>query len=87
MQIKLPFFPYKNSKITKLKKKKKKLLSVPVGNAQNQPIWLVFKPVRNIDISILVYVSVRYIPTNTGTVLTTLIWTHILHYKLSHFAP
>ena len=85
MQIKLPFCLYKNSKITKLKKKK--FLSVSAGNAQNQPIWLVFKPVRNIDISILVYVPVWYIPTNTGTILTILIWMHILHHKLSHFAP
>ena len=42
------------------------------GIAQN---WPVFKPVRNVDVLILVYIPVRYIPAGTagiGTVLTTL---------------
>ena len=64
---KLPFYPYKNSKITKLKKKKN-LFSVPAGIAPN---W----PVRNVGVSILVYVPIWYIPASTigtDTVLTTL---------------
>ena len=50
------------------KKKKKKKFSILAGIAQNLPVWPVFKPVRNVDVSILVY-----IPASTGTVLTSLL--------------
>ena len=62
---------------------KKKLFSVPAGTpgtgrycmklagmASTWSVRPVFKPVRNVDISIPVYILVRYIPA--GTVLTTL---------------
>ena len=66
-----------------IQNKKKKLFSVPAGTpgigrycmklAGMAGIWSVrpvFKPVRNVDVSILVYIPVHYIPV--GTVLTTL---------------
>ena len=58
------------TKIQKLQNLKKKKKFVSAGIARN---WLVFKPVRNVDISILVYIPVRYIPAGTSTVLTTLL--------------
>ena len=70
------------TKIQKLQKKKRVfffLFLVPAGIAQNWLIWLVFKLIRNVGVSIPVYVSVRYIPadtTDTGTVSTTLEGTH-----------
>ena len=49
------------TKIQKLKNlnkiKKKKHFSVPTGIARN---WPVFKPVRNVDVSIPVYIPIRY---------------------------
>ena len=80
-------FYKKNQKLQNFKKKKKKKLFffVPSGIAWNQPVWpirLVFKPVRNVGISIPVYVPVQYIPTCTGTVSTTLLivscWTSVV---------
>ena len=67
-------YHYILTKITKLKKEKKNF--VPVDIARNWSVQPVFKPVRNVDVSIPVYVLVRYIPastTSTGTVSTTLI--------------
>ena len=68
------------TKIQKLQnlKKKKTHFSVLVDmpdTGRNWPVRLVFKPVWNIDVSIPVYILVRYIPAGTagtGTVLTTL---------------
>ena len=71
MQISYHSTLTKIQKIQNLKKKKKN--SVLTGIARNWPVWLVrpvFKPVRNVDVLIPVYISVRYIPA--GTVLTTL---------------
>ena len=56
----LPFYPYRNSKITK---KKKNAFYVPASkpsigrNAQN---WPIFKPVRNVRVSVLAHILVRY---------------------------
>ena len=47
--------------------------------ADTWPVRPVFKLVRNVDVSILVYILVQYIPTDTvgiGTVLTTLELNH-----------
>ena len=41
--------------------------------ASTWPVRLVFKPVRNVDISIPVYITVRYILAGTGMVLTSLL--------------
>ena len=63
-----------HSALTKIQKKKKNfflyqlLRLVLAGIAWN---WPVFKPERNVDISILIFVPVRYIPTDM--VSTTLI--------------
>ena len=63
MQISYHFALTKIQKLQNLKKKKKKLFSIPAGIVGTWPVRLVFKPVRNVDVSISVY---------TGTVLTTL---------------
>ena len=45
------------------------------GIAGTWLVWPVFKPVRNVDVSIPVYIPVQYIPADTigiGMVLTTL---------------
>ena len=65
-----------HSALTKIQKKKK-LFFVPASIARNWAVWpvrSVFKPVRNVGVSIPVYISVWYIPTGTGTgtVLTSL---------------
>ena len=74
-------FANKNSKITKLKKKKKNFFctgrycSKLAGMADTWPVRLVFKPVRNVDVLIPIYILVRYIPAgtaSTSTILTTL---------------
>ena len=73
------YFYKKNQKLQNFKKKKKKkklFFLVPADIARKRPVWpirLVFKPVRNVGISIPVYVPVWYIPTRTGTVSTTLL--------------
>ena len=68
------------SALTKIQKlqnfKKKKKNSIPTGIARNWSIRLVFKPVRNVDISISIYILVWYIlagMAGTDMVLTTLI--------------
>ena len=49
------------------KKKEKELISVPIGmpsigqNAQNQPVQLAFKSIRNVDV--LVYIPATWIAT------------------------
>ena len=54
------------TKIQKLQNLKKKI-SIPAGIARN---WPVFKPVWNVDVSILVYIPVG--TASISTVLTTL---------------
>ena len=52
------------------------------------PVRPVFKPVRNVDVSIPVYIPVRYIPadtTGTSTVLTTLVRTTEVSTKEDQF--
>ena len=64
------------TKIQKLKNLKKKNY-VLASIARNWSVWPVFKPVQNIDVSILVYILVQYIPDDTAgtsTVLTTLLY-------------
>ena len=75
MQVSYHSILTKIQKLQKKKNKKKKLFFfVPTGIAQNWPIWSirsVFKPIRNISVSILVYVPLRYIPVSM--VLITLV--------------
>ena len=85
MQISYHSALAKIQKLQNLKKKKKNFFlyllvcPVPTGIARNWPVWLVrpaYKPVRNVEVSIPVCISVQYIPASTagtGTVLTTLI--------------
>ena len=100
MQISYHSAPYKNSKITKLKKKKKAFFfwyqpvhSLLAGIARNQPVWPiqpVFKPVRNIGILIPVYVPIWYIPAGTvgiGAVLTTLVDIHFSLFIMNEKFP
>ena len=85
MQISYHSVLTKIQKFKNLKKKKKKKY-VPASTpgtsrycSKLAGTWLVrpvFKPVRNVDVSIPVYIPVQYIPADTvdiGTVLTTLI--------------
>ena len=83
--------PNKNSKITKLKKKKKKLFSVPAGTpgtgrycsklagtAGTRPVWPVFFPVRNRGVERTGLLTGTVYSGHTGrygTELTTLIHT------------
>ena len=66
-------------KIQKLQNLKKKKKFCTGWYARNWPVWpvrLVFKPVRNVDISIPVYIPIWYIPVgmaDIGTILTTLL--------------
>ena len=85
MQISYHSTLTKIQKLQNLKKKKKN--SVLARIARN---WPVFKPVQNVDVLILVYVSVWYISADmasTGIVLTTLFLGHdIFFYLLFHCA-
>ena len=65
------------TKIQKLQNLKKKKKYVPAGIDWNWLIWSVFKLVRNVNISILVYIPVWYISidmTGTGMVSTMLLF-------------
>ena len=103
----------KIQKLQNLKKKKKKLFSVPAGTPDTGwycpklasmtgtwLVWPVFKPVRNVDVSISVYILVLYIlagTVGTDTVLTTLPYTSYIvncssfmareHLYFRHEAP
>ena len=68
-------------------KKKKKILywSILLEIDQYARYRPVFKPVRNVNVSIPVYVPVRYIPTGAGTVSTTLISSINIDYIDSNF--
>ena len=81
MQISYHFALTKIQKLQNLKNNNnnnKKLFSVPIGTpgiARNWPVWPIFKPVRNVDVSIPLYIPVRYIPAytaGTDTILTSL---------------
>ena len=82
--------PLQKFKNYKTKKKKKKFFLyrlvrlVLAGIARN---WLIFKPEQNVDVSISVFVPVRYIPIDM--VLTTLIISLFLFfcwtYSTVHF--
>ena len=82
MQISYHFVLTKIGNLQNLKKKKKKkLFSIPAGIVGTWPVRLVFKSVLNVDVSISVYISVRYILVGTvvnGTVLTTLLMTQLI---------
>lgn len=57
----LPFYPYKNSKITKQKKRPFFVPTNKPSTGRNTGNWLVFKPIRNVEVSVLVHILVRYI--------------------------
>ena len=62
MQISYHSTLTKIQKLQNLKKKKKKKKFVLIGIARNWPVWLVrpvFKPVRNVDVLIPVYIPVQ----------------------------
>ena len=76
MQICYHFALTKIQKLQNLKKNKKikKTFFVPAGIARNWLVWLVrlvFKPIRNVDFLIPVYIPTG--TAGTGMVLTTLI--------------
>ena len=87
MQISYHFALTKIQKLQNLKKKEKEFFFlVPIGMpstgrycpklAGMTGTWLVrpvFKPVRNVDVMVSVYIPVLYILANTDMVLTTLI--------------
>ena len=86
MQINYHSVLTKIQKLQNLKRKKLFFFFVPIGTPSTgrycpklvgmTGTWLVrlvFKPVRNVDVMVPVYIPVRYIPVSTDTVLTTLI--------------
>ena len=83
MQISYHSALTKIQKLQNLKKKKKlytgRYCRKLAGMAST---WLVFKLVQNVDVSIPVYIPIRYIPVGmagTDTVLTTLVETTTRH--------
>ena len=77
MQISYHSTLTKIQKLKNLKIKNKNKNYALASIARNWPVWPVFKPVQNIDVSIPVYILVRYIPADTAgtsTVLTTLLY-------------
>ena len=94
MKISYHYALTKIQKLQNFKKKKKKIVLVGTpGTDRYCPIWLVFKPVRNVDVSIPVYIPVRYIlagTAGTGTVLsllTTLVKTRFTDNELYFIGP
>ena len=114
MQISYHSALTKIQKLQNLKKKKKKKLFFVSASTPNTSwyypklagmtgtwlVWPVFKPVRNVDVSISVYILVLYIlagTVGTDTVLTTLPYTSYIvncssfmareHLYFRHEAP